>query len=328
MATARTNRALPPDMPVHYWAFCEQHHDLYHRYAALLVHDLDDAAQAVAAALADLAACWTAVLRDSRPAAAAWQIVKQRVHAVVTAQDCGRTPPGHQAGAQAAHHLSVGLDADQADVVLLTWGLELNQQQISDLTGLDTAAVGTWRRLAQPTASATPPPRAPHAISTPSALPLDFEAFITDWQEAYLAYALGLLHNSQQADQAVLQAALEIHRNWRPLLAAAAPAAQAFQILKKTLMAHRMPLLGMEHARGSGECSSADALDQSLDALERLSPVSADCIRLRHLAGLGYSQVAALLGFSPAMVRTQTWSALRLLQEQLDHSTSQQEPYR
>ena len=310
-----THRPPLTGMPLDYRAFCQQHQHHYQRYAALLIHRPDHAHDTVIRALYDIALTWPTMLGAPNPAAAAWAVVKDHVHTATVQQGCTTTPPARREGEAAVRYLSSSLPADQRDIILLTWGLELTEEQISALTGLDAATITSCRLLAPRTPRAH---RNPHP-SLPANLPLDFEAFFTSWQEAFLSYALVRLHDRTHAEDTVLDAAEQMHRHWPDLMADLEPTAAAFRILRRTIDAPRTPRPTAEDSQ------TEDPLQQSLHALQHQSPLRADCVRLRHLAGLSYAQVGSLLGISQAAARTQTWTALRFLQDFLDQSATTQE---
>ncbi|MFC1414318.1 hypothetical protein ACEZCY_34710 [Streptacidiphilus sp. N1-12] len=136
------------------------------------------------------------------------------------------------------------------------------------------------------------------------ALPLDLEAFLTQWHQPFLRLAAQHLPDPAAAEQAVLHAAALIYCHWPDLLGRAAPTLGALEILQDVLAACPRP-------------DPASPLRSALAELEAHSPLQAHCVRLRHLAGLPYRTVALTLNIDQGAAKAHTWAGLRFLDARL-----------
>ncbi|MFE2916741.1 RNA polymerase sigma factor [Kitasatospora indigofera] len=176
-----------------------------------------------------------------------------------------------------------------------------------------------------------------------TALPSDLAAFFSAEHTGWLRYAHQVLRHRQDAEDAVQNAGVTLHRNWNRALACAnldGIKAFAFKIVKdavKDVQRGRMRadakerrLLAHAHGQRPGDgqdelerLSDLDALGRAMAELAAVAPVQADVVRLRQI-GLLYPEIANLLGIATTTAKTYWSLGTRHLQHLLDPRISEQ----
>lgn len=160
----------------------------------------------------------------------------------------------------------------------------------------------------------------------PEAFPAAFEAFFIQHQPQFLKIARARLRDRLDAEDAVQEAAVKIHRKWERILAHPNPSAMAYRILQQTLIDfyRRQARIALREETARPDPPSAayimelgghDLLDAALDELEKSAPVQASCVRLRYLAQLPYDDVARYMDISPGAAKTNVSLALDKLED-------------
>lgn len=182
----------------------------------------------------------------------------------------------------------------------------------------------------------TDPSEQEHDLIEPAKLPDDFEVFFARHMKEFLKSAAARLRNVQDAEEAVLDAGVRMFRKWPRIQAHPNPIALAHRILNGEVAGfyrRRARVAGRELP--CGEFSYADVptvddllflrdhegLDRALAELEECAPVRAACVRLRFLADLSYTEVAARLDITYGSAKTNVSKGLRHLQSLMDLST-------
>ncbi|MER7156524.1 MULTISPECIES: RNA polymerase sigma factor [Streptomyces] len=161
-------------------------------------------------------------------------------------------------------------------------------------------------------------------LASPTDLPLDFEVFFQREQKALLAVAASRLRDRRDAEEATLEAGRRMYAKWERILAHVNPKAMTYTILngvvadfyRREIRNSRVqPYADPPDTAYLQELRSCEALDLALDALESTAPLQANSVRLRHLAGLSYDQIAERLGTTPGAAKASTSIGLQRLKE-------------
>ncbi|MZE76793.1 RNA polymerase sigma factor [Streptomyces xinghaiensis] len=180
-----------------------------------------------------------------------------------------------------------------------------------------------------------------NAPSEPGRLPPDFEAFFAEHQGDFLRRAQVRLRSRPDAEEAVLNAGLRMHQKWNEILSHANPMAFVHTILRGAIHDHwRRMSRRSEHeslvahpslptqptADDLANLRHYEALDRALEKLEKTAPRQAECVKLRHLVGLDYDQIAEYLDISRSAARTNTCLGRQRLKDLLEPATQTGEP--
>ncbi|WP_246043001.1 RNA polymerase sigma factor [Streptomyces globosus] len=160
----------------------------------------------------------------------------------------------------------------------------------------------------------------------PVAFPASFEAFLAQYEGDFLRIAYSRLRNVQDAEDAVMEAAYQMYRKWDRILAHSNPRAMAYRMLKNSLTdfyRRRAREARREEAARSDpptaddlmEMGQYDLLDAAMDQLEATAFLQANCVRLRHMAGLAYDDVAQYLDITPGAAKTNVSLGLAKLRD-------------
>ncbi|MFJ5803719.1 RNA polymerase sigma factor (plasmid) [Streptomyces decoyicus] len=157
-------------------------------------------------------------------------------------------------------------------------------------------------------------------------LPADFEVFFLQEQKAFLALAASRLRDRRDAEDAVLEAGRRMYAKWERILAHANPVAMTYTILngviadfyRREIRAAHVepcadPAANLPDTTYLQELGHHEALDLALDELEAAAPLQANCVRLRHLTGLSYDQIAERLNTTPGSAKSSTCLGLQRL---------------
>ncbi|MFE1173233.1 RNA polymerase sigma factor [Streptomyces sp. NPDC058773] len=146
----------------------------------------------------------------------------------------------------------------------------------------------------------------------------DFTTFFKEVQYPYLGYAMQLLRNRQDAEDAVQIAGMKIHAKWDEFASHPNLRALGLRVLRDAIKdylrsryrANRRDRAAATEAGLHQSCvdqiwhlGTYDALDRAMDELARREPLQAECVRLR-VAQLSYEEIAEILGITPGTART------------------------
>ncbi|MFF8610982.1 RNA polymerase sigma factor [Streptomyces sp. NPDC015346] len=145
-------------------------------------------------------------------------------------------------------------------------------------------------------------------------LSVSFEAFFRQHKDKFFRIALNRLVDPRDADEALSDAALVMHKKWERILAHANPMAMALRILDHKIIDFyraRARHAGREQALTERPDASylmdlreQDRLDRALEALRKISPQQAQCWEMHKLLGESYSDIAEHLGISYGAAKT------------------------
>ncbi|WP_169314050.1 RNA polymerase sigma factor [Streptomyces piniterrae] len=161
-------------------------------------------------------------------------------------------------------------------------------------------------------------------VVSPTDLPVAFEVFFHREQKAFLATATSRLRDRRDAEEAVLEAGRRMYNKWERILAHANPKAMTHAILNGVVIdfyrrevrnRHVQPFAEPPDTAYLEELREHEALDLALDELESVAPLQANSVRLRHLVGLSYDQIAETLDTTPGAVKVSTCLGLQRLKE-------------
>jgi RNA polymerase sigma-70 factor (ECF subfamily) len=156
----------------------------------------------------------------------------------------------------------------------------------------------------------------------------EFEAFFRKHKEELLRLAIGRLRILPDADEALMDAALQIYKKWPVVQAHSNPVALARKIVHSSCIdfyrrrARRDDQEKTLHESGYPRTPSADdllemrgfeRLDQALAELEARAPKQAECVRLKFLEGCTHEEIAAHLDISAGAAKTNTHLGLKAL---------------
>lgn len=164
-------------------------------------------------------------------------------------------------------------------------------------------------------------------------LDAEFEAFFRKHKDEFLRLAVSRLRNLPDADEALMDAALQIYRKWPVVQTHANPVALARKIVNSSCIdfyrcrARRDDHEKTLHESGYPSAPSADdllemrgyeRLDHALAELEARAPKQAECVRLKFLEGCTHEEIAAHLDISTAAAKTNTHLGLKALHTLMD----------
>jgi RNA polymerase sigma-70 factor (ECF subfamily) len=158
---------------------------------------------------------------------------------------------------------------------------------------------------------------------------MEFAEFFAEHKDVFARQALNYLRNLHDADDALMDAALAMHRRWPIIKAHPKPLALARRMVKSKCIdfyrakARRSGQEALVSESGYPAVPTADdllalrgydALDRALALLEERAPKQADCVRLRHLDGYEYDEIAEELRISVGAAKSNTSLGLKQLQ--------------
>ncbi|MFF9593877.1 RNA polymerase sigma factor [Streptomyces sp. NPDC014646] len=170
-------------------------------------------------------------------------------------------------------------------------------------------------------------PHESHELA-PEQQPMDaeFRAFLIRHKDEFLRIALSHLRNLFDADEAVIDAALKIHSKWPKINSLDNPVALARKIVHDTsvdfyrrrarLASREVPHAGLPHTPTADdllELRGYDRLDRARAALQDRAPKQAECVRLRYLEDMEFTEIADHLDITPAAAKTNVHLGLKAL---------------
>ncbi|MFF1847079.1 RNA polymerase sigma factor [Streptomyces sp. NPDC058217] len=158
------------------------------------------------------------------------------------------------------------------------------------------------------------PEPGPETQPGPVKLPLDFEVFFRQNKDAFFRIAVGRLHDSRDADEALSDAALVMYKKWERILAHPNPIAMAHRILDNKITdfyrrtaryaGREQSLTDRPDSSYLMEMRSVDKVDRALEELRRLAPQQAQCWEMHKVDGLAYAVIGKHLGISEGAAKT------------------------
>ncbi|MFE7617275.1 RNA polymerase sigma factor [Streptomyces sp. NPDC057496] len=163
----------------------------------------------------------------------------------------------------------------------------------------------------------------------PEQQPMDaeFRDFLTQHKDEFLRIALSCLRDLFDADEAVLDAALKIHQKWPKIKTHNNPPALARKIVHTTsidfyrrrarLASREIPHPRLPHTPTADdllELRGYERLDQARAALQDRAPKQAECVRLRYLEEMEFTEIANHLDITPGAAKTNVHLGLKALQ--------------
>ncbi|QNT98374.1 sigma-70 family RNA polymerase sigma factor (plasmid) [Streptomyces griseofuscus] len=140
------------------------------------------------------------------------------------------------------------------------------------------------------------------------------ELFFQDHMDTFMRIALYRLRNLHDAEDAVMDAVLIMHRKIERIRAADNPTSLAIKILKNCITDYSrrsVRIADHEHLVPEMPTSSTlmelgryDQLDRAMEALEVLSPLQAQCVQLHDLCELPYTEVAEIVDITVNAAKT------------------------
>jgi RNA polymerase sigma-70 factor (ECF subfamily) len=158
----------------------------------------------------------------------------------------------------------------------------------------------------------------PDALDTqPPGLDPRGEEFFREHLETFRRFAVYRLRNPHDADDAVMEAVLTMHRKIERILAADSPIKLAMKVLQDSItdycrrsvriadnerLVPEMP--PGSHLHHLTELGRYDRLDRAMEELEVISPLQAQCVQLRDLLELSYAEIAEIVGSTENAAKT------------------------
>ncbi|MFG2717906.1 RNA polymerase sigma factor [Streptomyces sp. NPDC048416] len=146
------------------------------------------------------------------------------------------------------------------------------------------------------------------------ALPPDFDSFFRRHKDEFLRIAQYRLRNLHDADDALMEAALVMHRKAERILAHPNPIALAHRILNNAIVdfyRRRVRISSRERSVAEPpdsayltELRGSDRLDRAVEYLRTIAPLQAQCLELHHLAELTYKEIARRLEITENAAKT------------------------
>ncbi|MER6611174.1 sigma-70 family RNA polymerase sigma factor [Streptomyces sp. NPDC000927] len=171
-------------------------------------------------------------------------------------------------------------------------------------------------------------PHESHGLA-PERQPMDaeFRDFLIQHKDEFLRIALSCLRNLHDADEAVTDAALKIHNKWPKINSLDNPLALARKIVHDTsvdfyrrrarLASREVPHPGLPDAPTADdllELRGYERLDQARAILQERAPKQAECVRLRYIEGMEFTEIADHLDITPGAAKTNVHLGIKALQ--------------
>lgn len=170
-----------------------------------------------------------------------------------------------------------------------------------------------------------------HDVVDPDPEPIGITAqsdrFFREHMDIFMRIAVYRLRNRHDAEDAVMNAVLDMHRKIERIRAASNPTALAIKMLQDSITdysrrsvrrADREHLVSEVPAGVTlMELGRHDQLDRAMEALEVLSPLQAQCVQLHVLCELPYAQVAEIVGTTATAAKTNAHRGRKQLMELL-----------
>ncbi|MFF9490239.1 RNA polymerase sigma factor [Streptomyces sp. NPDC014676] len=174
----------------------------------------------------------------------------------------------------------------------------------------------------------TNPDERDFGLIEPVDLPNDFEVFFARYKGDFLRITGSRLRDPHDADEALMDAAVVMYRKWPRILAHANPIALAHRILDNAITdfyRRRARTAGREVSHSEFSYADVptaddlmllrghDRLDRALADLDQRAPLQANCVRLRYLTELDFTEIATRLGITPSAAKTNVHLGLKKL---------------
>ncbi|MEV5194726.1 sigma-70 family RNA polymerase sigma factor [Streptomyces clavifer] len=153
------------------------------------------------------------------------------------------------------------------------------------------------------------------------------EKFFRDHMGTFMGIATYHLRNPHDAEDAVMDAVVTMHRRIDRILAAACPIALATKILRdaiKDFYRRSVRRANNEHLVSEMpsitylmELARYDRLDRAMEELEVLAPQQALCVQLYDIVGLSYAQIAENVDITEVAARANVSRGRRQLTDLL-----------
>ncbi|WP_160311029.1 sigma factor-like helix-turn-helix DNA-binding protein [Streptomyces sp. 150FB] len=169
-----------------------------------------------------------------------------------------------------------------------------------------------------------------------SALDEEFTLFFAKHKTSFLKITASKLRNLHDADEALMEAAAQMHNKWRRIKAHPNPVALAYKILgtattdfyrRRARLAEReVSVPGTVYTTYADKPSVDDlmemrgyeGLERALASLGERAPLQAECVRLRFLADKDNSEIAAYLTITEGAAKTNISLGIKKLQALMD----------
>ncbi|OKK08171.1 RNA polymerase subunit sigma [Streptomyces sp. CB03234] len=140
------------------------------------------------------------------------------------------------------------------------------------------------------------------------------EEFFRENLDTFMRIAAYRLRNLHDAEDALMEAMVTMHRRIERILAASNPIALATKILNDAITDYyrsSVRITKYEHLVAEMPAASAltelgryDRLDRAMEQLEVIAPQQARCVQMYYLIGLSYAQTAEILGITQSAAKT------------------------
>ncbi|MFB7275293.1 RNA polymerase sigma factor [Streptomyces sp. NPDC056244] len=173
-------------------------------------------------------------------------------------------------------------------------------------------------------------------LSQPTALDEEFAAFFTANKNNFMRICASRLRNLHDADEALMDAAVQMHRKWHVIQAHPNPMALAYRILSSAitdfyrrrarLTEREVPVPGTSYTAYADTPTvddilalrGYDGLDRALAKLAERAPMQAECVRLRYLADRDLDEIADCLAITKGAAKTNVHLGLKKLHALMD----------
>lgn len=151
------------------------------------------------------------------------------------------------------------------------------------------------------------------------------EDFFREHLDLFTRIANYRLRNRHDAEDALMEAMVTMHRRIERILAASNPIALALRMLNDAIIDYyRRNMRIVRNERLVAELPAVshleqlahyDQLDRAMEALEVTAPRQAQCVQMYDLMGLSYAQTAKILGISETAAKTAAFRGRQQLTE-------------
>ncbi|MFE2943337.1 RNA polymerase sigma factor [Streptomyces sp. NPDC059255] len=170
-------------------------------------------------------------------------------------------------------------------------------------------------------------------LTRPAGLDREFSDFFTEHKGEYMRIAMSKLRNMHDADEALMDAAIKMHRKWPRIKAHPNPAALAFRIVNMAIIdfyRSRARRTGYEVPVADPVYTDIptvddilalrgyDRLDRALASLGECAPTQAQCVQLRYLADMSFEEIGEYLNITKGAAKTNVHLGVKKLQAFMD----------
>ncbi|WP_037632861.1 RNA polymerase sigma factor [Streptomyces erythrochromogenes] len=150
------------------------------------------------------------------------------------------------------------------------------------------------------------------------------EDFIREHWDMFMGIATYSLRNPHDAEDAVMDAMVIMHRKIERILVHPKPLALALRILNHAIIdflrraarlsGNERPVAELPTTSYLMELGRYDRLDRAMEDLAAIAPLQAQCLQLYDLLGLSYAQIAQALGITETAAKTNASRARKRLE--------------